>query len=100
QAQENVERLKDAVGVQIERSLNKVARTQRMLRVAAEVVRLRTEGDRIAENQMREGVVLVSARRQAAAASYRAQADVLQAQLSHLLARAELEETIGRTPGQ
>jgi hypothetical protein len=33
------------------------------------------------------------------AESYRAQADLLQAQLAHLLARAELEQVIGRTPG-
>lgn len=100
QAEQNVERLKDAVGVQIEQSLNKVERTKQMLRVAAEVVKLRTEGERLAENQLTEGVVLVSARRQASAASYRAQADLLQAQLAHLLAQAELVQTIGRTPGQ
>jgi outer membrane protein TolC len=100
QAEQNVERLKDAVGVQIERSLNKVERTKQMLRVSAEVVRLRAEGERLAENQLTQGVVLVSARRQASAASYKAQADLLQAQLAHLLARAELEQTIGRTPGK
>jgi outer membrane protein TolC len=100
QAEENLQRLKDAVGVQIERSLNKVERTRQMLQVANEVVKLRTEGERIAENQLTQGVVLISARRQAAAASYRAQADLLQAQLAHLLARAELDETIGRTPGR
>jgi outer membrane protein TolC len=100
QAEQNVERLKDAVGVRIQRSLNKVERTRQMLRVAAEVVKLRTEGDRLAENQLKQGVVLVSARRQASAASYKAQADLLQAQLAHLLARAELEQAIGRTPGK
>src|SRR5262249_22342408 len=100
QARENVERLKEAVGVQIERVYNKVERTKQMLRVAVEVVKLRTEGERVAENQMTQGVVLVSARRQASAASFRAQADLLQAQLAHLLARAELEQTIGRTPGR
>jgi outer membrane protein TolC len=100
QAQENVERLKEAVGVQIERSYNKVERTKQMLLVAAEVLELRAESERIAENQMTHGVVLVSTRRQASAASYKAQADMLQAQLSHLLARAELEQTIGRTPGK
>jgi outer membrane protein TolC len=100
QAQENLERLKDAVGVQIERSLNKVERTRQMLQVANEVVKLRTEGERVAENQLTQGVVVVSVRRQASAASYRAQADLLQAQLAHLLARAELEQAIGQTPGQ
>lgn len=100
QAEQNVERLKEAVGVQIERSLNKVERTNQMMRVAAEVVKLRAEGDRVAENQVTQGVILVSARRQASAATYKAQADLLQAELAHLLANAELEETIGRTPGR
>jgi hypothetical protein len=48
---------------------------------------------------MAQGVVLVSARRQASAASYTAQADLLQAQLAYLLAGAELEQAAGRTPG-
>ena len=100
EAQENLERLKEQVSVQVEQSCNKVERTQKMLQVAAEVVKLRTEGERIAENQLMQGVVLVSARRHASAASYKAEADLLQAQLAHLLARAELEQTIGQTPGQ
>jgi outer membrane protein TolC len=87
------------VGVKIEQSYNKVERTKKMLQVAAEVVKLRTEAERIAENQLTLGVTLVSARRQASAASYQAQADLLQAQLAHMLARAELQQTIGRTPG-
>jgi outer membrane protein TolC len=99
EAQENLERLKEQVSVQVEQSYNKVERTRKMLKVAAEVVKLRTEGERVAENQLQQGVVLVSARRHASAASYQAEADLLQAQLSHLLARAELEETVGRTPG-
>jgi outer membrane protein TolC len=99
QAQENLLRLKEEVSVQIERSYNKVERTKQMLKVAAEVVQLRTEGERLAENQLVQGVALVSARRQASAASYKAQADMLQAQLAYLLAGAELETTVGRTPG-
>jgi hypothetical protein len=86
--------------VQIERSLNKVERTKQMVRVANAIVRLRTEGERVAENQVVQGAIVVSAQRQASAESYRAQADLLQAQLTHLLAQAELEQTIGRTPGQ
>jgi len=99
QALENLTRLKEAVGVQIERTFNKVERTKHMLQVATEMVKLRVESERLAENQMAQGVVLVSARRQAAAASYKAQADLLQAQLAYLLAGAELEEAAGRTPG-
>ena len=100
QAQENVERLKDATAVEIEQSANKVERTSRMLEVAAEVVRLRTESERVAENQLREGIALVSVRRAASAMRYKAQADLLQAQLAHSLAQAELQQTIGRTPGE
>ena len=99
QAQENLDRLKEAVSVQIEKSYSKVARTKHMLQVATEVVRLREESERLAENQLAQGVVLVSARRQASAASYKAQADMLQAQLQYLLAGAELEQAAGRTPG-
>jgi outer membrane protein TolC len=99
EAQENLTRLKEAVSVRVERSYNKVERTKQMLEVANEVVRLRAEGERLAQNQLTQGVELVSNVRQASAANYKAQADLLQAQLGYLLANAELEQTIGRTPG-
>ena len=44
EAQENVERLKDAVGVQVERSYNKAERTKKMLQVAAQVVKAAYRG--------------------------------------------------------
>lgn len=99
QAQENLRRLKDSVAVAIERSYNKLTRTKHLVQVATEVVQLRQESDRLAQNQLAQGVVLVSERRQAAAATYKAQADYLQASLGYLLAWAELEQQVGRTPG-
>lgn len=99
QAEENLRRLKEEVAVGIERSYNKLERTRNQVQVANEVVRLRREGERLAQNQLTQGVVLVSERRQATVASYRAQADFLQASLGYLLAWAELEQTVGRTPG-
>jgi outer membrane protein TolC len=99
EAKENLTRLKEAVSVTIERTYNKAERTAQMLQVAHEEVRLREEGERLAANQSELGVVLVSARQQASAASYKAQAGLLQAQLAYLLAGAELEEEAGRTPG-
>jgi outer membrane protein TolC len=63
------------------------------------VVALRQESERLAQNQSSQGVVLVSDRRQATAATYKAQADYLQASLGYLLAWAEFEQTVGRTPG-
>lgn len=99
QAEENLRRLKEEVAVGIERSYNKVERTRNLVQVASQVVKLRQEGERLARNQLTEGVVLVSERRQATAASYKAQADFLQASLGYLLAWAELEQAVGRTPG-
>ena len=99
EAQENLTRLKEAVSVRIARSYNKVDRTAHMLQVAREEVKLREEGERLAANQSAQGVVLISARQQASAASYKAQASLLQAQLAYLLAGAELEEAAGRAPG-
>jgi outer membrane protein TolC len=99
QAEENLARLKEAVGIEIERSYNQVERTKHMLQVAGEVVRLRQEGERVAGNQIAQGEALVSMGKQASAASYKAQADLLQAQLGYLLAGAQLQQAAGRTPG-
>ena len=99
QAEENLRRLKEAVAVEIERSYNKVVRTRSMVQVADQVVKLRQESDRLAQNQLAQGVILVSDRRHATAATYKAQADFLQANLGYLLAWAELEQTVGHTPG-
>jgi hypothetical protein len=67
--------------------------------VAGQVLSLRREGERLAANQLNHGVVLASDRRQATAATFKAQADYLQASLGYLLAQAELEQAAGRTPG-
>ena len=92
-------RLKDEVAVSIERSYNKVQRTKSLVEVAQQVVKLRQESERLAQNQLAQGVVLISDRRQATAATYKAQADLLQANLGYLLAWAELQESAGMTSG-
>ena len=99
EAEENVRRLKDDVAVGIEKSYNKLARTRHMVQVADEVVKLRQEGERLAQNQLAQGALLASERSQATAAAYKAHADFLQASLGYLLAWAELEQAVGRTPG-
>ena len=99
EAEENLDRLKEDVAVGIERSYNKLERTKNLVQVANQVVALRQESERLAQNQSSQGVVLVSDRRQATAATYKAQADYLQASLGYLLAWAEFEQTVGRTPG-
>ncbi len=99
QAEENLRRLKDEVAVGIERSYNKVERTKKLVEVADQVVKLRQESERLAQNQSNQGVILVSERRQATAARYKADAEFLQASLGHLLAWAELEQAVGHIPG-
>jgi outer membrane protein TolC len=94
-AQENLERLKDEVAVQVDRTYNKLERTKNMVEVAQQLVALRSEGERLASNQSQHGLVLVSERRKAGAEVYKAQADLLQANLAYVLARAELDRTIG-----
>jgi len=98
EAEENLSRMKEEVAVGIERSYNKLERTRNLVQVSNEVARLRQEGERLAHNQLTQGVVLASEWRQATAATYKAQADLLQASLGYLLAWAELEQAIGRTP--
>jgi outer membrane protein TolC len=99
EAEENLRRLKEEVAVGIERSYNKVERTRNLVQVANQVVKLRQEGERLAGNELTQGVALMSDRRQATAATYKAQADLLQASLGYALAWAELEQAVGQTPG-
>src|SRR6516164_9856831 len=60
EAEQNLERLKDQVAVEIERSYNKVERTKKMVNVALQVAKLREESERLAGNQQQQGLVLVS----------------------------------------
>ena len=99
EAEQNLERLKEEVAVAVERSYNKLERTKSMVNVATQVAQLRQESERLATNQVAQGLVLISDVRHATAANYEAKAELLQARLGYLLARAELERTIGRAPG-
>ena len=99
EAEENLRRMKDDVATAIDKSYNKLTKARSMVVVANEVVELRKESERLAENQFAQGEVLTSARSQTTAATYKAQADYLQTRLGYLLAWAELQEQAGITPG-
>jgi outer membrane protein TolC len=99
EAEQNLEHLKEEVAVDVERTYNKLVRTKSMVSVATQVAELRQESERLATDQAAQGVVLISDVRNAAAANYKAKADLLQATLGYVLARAELERTVGRSPG-
>jgi len=99
EAEQNLEHLKEQIVVEVERSYNKLERTKSMVNVAVQVTKLREESARLTTNQAAQGVVLISDVRHAAAANYKAKADLLRASLGYLLAYAELERTVGRAPG-
>lgn len=99
EAEVNLERLKEKVAVEVERSYNKLERTKSMVNVARQVAELRAESERLANEQAGQGVVLPSDVRHATAATYKAKADLLQASLGYVLAFAELERAVGRAPG-
>jgi outer membrane protein TolC len=98
QAEENLRRLKYDVATDIERSYDKLVRTKSLIEVATEVASLRQESERLAQNQLTQGVVTISDRRRASSATYKSQADLLQANLNYLVAWAELQRTTGQTP--
>jgi len=99
EAEQNLERLKERVAVEVERSYNKLERTRSMVEVATQVAKLHQESERLMTDQAAQGVVLISDVRHATAASYKAKAELLEASLGYLLARAELDRTVGRAPG-
>jgi outer membrane protein TolC len=95
EAEENLERLRDDIAVQVDQTYDKLLRTKQMVEVAQQLVVLRTEGERLASNQLQQGATLVSERRKASADAYQAHAELLQASLAYVLTRAELDRTIG-----
>jgi outer membrane protein TolC len=99
QAEENLQRLKDSISAQVERTYNALERTKNLVAVADQVVALRRENERLSHNQVTQGVVTVANTLEAASATYKSQVDLLQANLNYMLAWAELKQTIGQTPG-
>ena len=98
QAKENLARLTDEVELAVETALNKLERTQQMLKVSEEVLALRTESDRVLQQELVQGAALKSQVAMAAAQEYDAKALLLQSQLDYSLAHDEFIHAMGRTP--
>jgi outer membrane protein TolC len=99
EAEENLKRVKDSISTQVERTYNSLERTRNLVAVAAQVVALRRESERLSHNQANQGVVTVANTLETTSATYKSQVDLLQANLNYMLAWAELEQTLGQTPG-
>jgi outer membrane protein TolC len=98
QAKENLAKLTDAVELSVETAYNKLARTQQMLKVSEEVLALRTESNRVRQQELIRGAALNSQADTATAQEYEAQALMLQSQMDYLQAHDELLDAMGSSP--
>jgi outer membrane protein TolC len=98
QAKENLAKLTDEVELAVETALNKLDRTQQMLNVSEEVLALRSESNRVLQQELVQGAALKSQAAMATAQEYDAKALLLQSQLDYSQAHDEFIRAMGRTP--
>ena len=98
QAQENLARVTDEVSVEVQTAYNKVERTQQMLQVSQELLALRSESNRVAQQQLIQGTALSSQADLASAQELDAKTLLLQSQLDYTQANDEIIHAMGRTP--
>jgi outer membrane protein TolC len=98
QAKEILAKLTDQVELEVQTAYNKMDRTQQMLKVSEEVLALRTESNRVLQQELLRGAALNSQADAATAQVFDAKALLLQSQLDYVQAQDELIHAIGRTP--
>jgi len=98
QAKENLAKLTDDVELSIHTAYNKLARTEQMLKVSEEVVALRSESNRVLQQELLRGAALRSQATMATAQEYDAKALLLQSQLNYSEAHDEFTHAMGLTP--
>ena len=97
QAKENLAKLTDAVEVSVQTAFNKLERTEQMLKVSEEVLSLRTESNRVRQQELIRGAALNSQADTATAQEYDAKALLLQSQLDYFEAHDEVIHAMGGT---
>jgi outer membrane protein TolC len=98
QARENMAKLTDAVDLSVETAYNKLERTRQMLKVSEEVLALRTESNRVRQQELIRGAALNSQADTATAQEYEAKALLLQSEMDYLQAHEELLDAMGTAP--
>jgi len=98
QAKENLAKLTDEIELSVETAYNKLERTRQMLKVSEEVLALRTESNRVRQQELLRGAALNSQADTATAQECDAKALLLQSQMDYLQAHDELLDAMGRTP--
>jgi outer membrane protein TolC len=97
QAKENLAKLTDAIEVSVQTAFNKLERTQQMLKVSEEVLSLRTEANRVRQQELIRGAALNSQADTATAQEFDAKALLLQSQLDYFEAHDEVIHAMGGT---
>jgi outer membrane protein TolC len=98
EAKENLARLTDEVELAVHTAYNKLDRTQQMLKVSEEVVTLRSESNRVLQQELLQGAALKSQAAMATAQEYDAKALLLQSQLDYSEAHDEFVHALGVAP--
>ena len=98
QAKENLAKLTDAVELSVEAAYNKLERTRQMLTVSEEVLALRTESNRVRQQELILGAALNSQADMATAQEYDAKTLLLQTRMDYLQAHDELLDAMGSAP--
>jgi outer membrane protein TolC len=98
QARENLARISDEVELRVQTAYNKLERTRQMIAVSKELLSLRAESRRMTVEQAAHGSALHSQSLTTEAQELEAEAGMLQSQLDHLQAAAEMDDAMGRTP--
>src|ERR1700757_915092 len=98
QAKENLAKLTDEVELAVHTAYNKLERTQEMLKVSEEIVALRSESNRVLQQELLQGAALKSQAAMETAQEYDAKALLLQSQLNYSEAHDEFVHAMGGTP--
>ena len=98
EAQENLAKASDEVELQVQTAYNKLERTGQMLKVSEEILALRTESNRVQQQELLRGAALKSQAATASAQEFDAKALLLQSQLDHSSAHDEFVRAMGGTP--
>jgi outer membrane protein TolC len=95
EAEENLQRVKDEVEGRVQMIYNRLDVARAMVEVKKEYLAARQENARLSDDQFRQGITLASQRDASRAQAVKARAALLDASLGYLLARDDLNRTLG-----
>jgi outer membrane protein TolC len=97
EAEENLQRVKDEVEARVQMIYNRLDVARAMVDVKKEYLAAKQESARLSEDQFKQGITLASQRDASRAQAVNARAGLLDASLAYLLARDDLNRTLGVT---